>query len=67
MEAIMQILSDKNPVFTHITFSKLGYHSLEELHSTLTATIARIVRWSIVGICVLAIALPVAISVTSSI
>ena len=63
----MQLLSNRNPAFTHITFSKLGDHNLEELHSTLTATIARIVRWSIAGICLLAIVLPTVISVTSSI
>jgi hypothetical protein len=66
MEAIMQTLSNRHPV-THITFHKLGDHHLAELHSTLTATIARIVRWSIAGICLLAIVLPAVISVTSSV
>jgi hypothetical protein len=67
MEAIMQLLSNTNPVITHIAFRKSGDHHLEELHSTLTATIAQIVRWSIAGICLLAIVFPVVISVTSSI
>jgi hypothetical protein len=67
MEAIMQILFNTNPVVTHITFRKLSNHNLEELHSTITASIARIVRWFIVGICLLAIVLPAAISVISSI
>lgn len=67
MEAIMQILSNTNPAVTHIALRKIGNHNLEELHSTITATIARIARWSIAGICLLVIALPTAISVTSSI
>jgi hypothetical protein len=67
MEAIMQTLSNTNPVVTHIQFRRrISDHNLEEFHSEITATIAQIARWSIIGICLIAVALPTAISVTSS-
>ncbi len=62
----MRAPSDANPATPHITFRILSEDIMKTLHSKLLVTIAQIVRWSVVGIFTLIIALPAIVSITTS-
>jgi len=62
----MRAPSDANPANPQITFRILSEDKMKTLHSKLLVTIAQIVRWSVVGIFTLIIALPTIVSITTS-
>jgi hypothetical protein len=62
----MRAPSDANPANPQITFRILSEDKMKTLHSKSLVTIAQIVRWSVVGIFTLIIALPTIVSITTS-
>ncbi len=67
MEVIMRTFSDTNPFLSPFTFHMSREDKMKHVQAKLTKTIAQIVRWAIVGILSLIMALPAIISLTDSI
>ncbi len=63
----MRTFSDTNPYLSHFTFQMLRENKMKHFHSRLTKTIARFVRWAVVGILSLILVLPAIVSLTDSI